>query len=320
MTEEKRLQRETARIAKQMNNSFHAVSKYSQRNIGVVSVQLEDHVFFMGMGRYVKIYTVKPGVLSDSKRESFVKFMTEKQSNRFRITCVNKEIEGKNGARGQFVFVSVMVDDDDYYSASFKFADTEKVFKDITANIGVEMQTCTIEEVLSYCRYNYTEEQTRVSTESALKDDWNTLLFASANDKNKEKLAFIGFDYPLEIKSIREKLLNYSKEVMITADILPMSDDDVRLYEEYLKDSYHHEIWNEGENYCNLTYGIYLTTDKEEKENLKSKFLSDFYKNKIIFYYEPESEAQYKSSCALGLLDFHKMKVVNAGIITNLLL
>lgn len=318
MLEEKREQRMIAKKIKMMNNSFTSVSKMSQNNFGIVSVQLEDHVFFMGMGRYVKVYLIKPGVLSAEKRSWLTKLLIEKQFHRFRITCVNKEVEG--GARGQFLFLSVTVEAEDYYNANQQFEETEKVIKEIETH-GIDVKHTSVEEVLSYCRYNYTEDQVSMTTESVLKEDWMKLIFDSENSKSKKRLAFIGFDYPLEMESIRDALISYSKKVMVTADILPLDDEAVDSYEKYLKGRYNHEIQKEGEIYCNITYGVYITTSMEEAAQIKEKFLNDFYHRKIIFFHEKQAdEFKYMNSCTMGLWDYHKNKIVNADIVPNLLL
>lgn len=318
MLEEKKEQKAVAKKIKIMNNSFTPVSKMSQRNFGVVSVQLEDHVFYMGTGRYVKVYMIKPGMLNEEKRSWFTKLLTEKQFQRFRITCVNKEVDG--GMRGQFLFLSITVEANDYYHADLLFEETEKAIKEITTH-GIDVKQCAIEEVLSYCRYNYTEDQVGITTESVLKDDWMKLIFDSDNSKNKKRLAFIGFDYPAEMESIRDALLSYSEEVMVTADILPLNDEEIDSYEKYLKGRYNHEIQKEGETYCNITYGVYITTSTEEAEQIKEKFLNDFYRRNIIFFHENQTdESKYMNSCTMGLRDYHKNKIVNADIIPSLLL
>lgn len=310
----KEQEKELQRQIKKVNAAYSTVSSRTTKTTGIQTVRANENVIFRGNETYLRVYSVKPGVLSDEKRRELIDCIATKQKCRIRITCVNKVLEA--GQRGQFMFLTVTAVEQDFYNAQFLFNETNDALLELGMKLSIEIKLCTIEEILSYGRYNFSQDQKMMEWKDVVSGDWNSLLF-DKKEAVENRAALIGHDYPGEVKCVRDYLIQQADEVMVIADILPLTEEWKKEYNDYLKSIYTHDIEDEERIFCNVTYGVmFSVNDSLIKENI----IHDLYKYNVILFDEEDSEYIYKSGCSLGILDYHKMKMIDSKTITNLIL
>lgn len=147
MNEEKMKRKQEERKIREINNSLKYLSSPVQKEIGILAVQEQDNVFLCEDKMYKKVYTVRPAVLKNKKNE-LIKALCNGFHNRIRFTQILKN----NGDKlGNYMFMTVNFEAETYYEARKKITEFEnKLRMEITSILNIDIQTCTLDSLLSY--------------------------------------------------------------------------------------------------------------------------------------------------------------------------
>ena len=323
--EEKRKQKEYEKKVKAINKSLSYLSKEKQSELGVVSVQQEENVFFCGDGCYKKVYMFHPASLGN-KRTAFIKALTDRYDNRIRFSICTRNYKDKLSA---YMFMTVTFQSETYYEVRKKIRSFEEsLISEICSFLGISIKPCSIENVLTYSWMNFSGEMKKISpdilfgrTEKIFKE-MTECASGHFEAVGRYGRTFVGKNYPDTTNGINEFMHQHEGAYYVVVDFQRFNDEEQHLYDFEIKNRYslHNEVLKP--NFINMSY--FLTVLRNNSDSVK-RLCNDayqFYDNhgiQLMPGIGREKEI-FLSSCSLGLVDFHSMQNASENIIGGLLL
>lgn len=324
-----RLSKEEIKRIKQLNRSLVALPKSTQQSLGVLAVQREDGVFFLGNNLYIKIYLIKPPILEERKHH-FLSGLIEVTGNRVRITSVCKS----NGRRlAAYSFMTVYYNAFSYADAYDQILEFEKVLHDrICQELSLTISKCSLDEALSFMQMNCTGALNVIEHAGLIvskNSDWKKKLFEDLTDaktgsfrcREKYGSCFSGSFYMNSEFDNYEVLLRVPGTVLFSVDIQRVGEEDKKLLSHELTKKYNDDSY-EDNNVVNMKYlmAVMFATEKERNEARRT-IIELYDKNSIML--TPcsgrEKEAFY-SLCSMGVIDFHSMRNADMQLAGSLLI
>jgi hypothetical protein len=228
--------------------------------------------------------------------------------------------------------MTVTFTSDSYYGVKNDIEAFEKQINNVVSVLNINILPCTIDSVLSYIQMNYTGELKRVDS-NIIFDKKNyqiahevmTTQSGHITSGGREGVVYTGKIYPSKLDDeITRIYTDMDGEYKLCIDFQSFTDEE--------KDIYKYEINNV---YCNdrMEYDlnmpvnmtcvlVYIQGKKKINVHEASDRISQFYEeNKILMMHgSGREETIFKSSCTLGLVDYHSMVITNTGVISEFLM
>ena len=313
---EAKLSKEEIRRIKQLNRSLVSLPKPTQQSLGILAVQREDGVFFLGNNQYVKIYLVKPAVLNE-KRKQLVTKLCEITGNRIRITSFCKTYNQRLIA---YTFMAVYYKAYNYAGAYDEISEFEKrLNEEVCRNLGITISKCALDDALVYMRMNCSGELKIIEHSDMMSKngDWKKNLFADVSETKagtfqcleKYGVCFTGNFYDNSNINIDNILMQIPGNILFAVEIQKVDEEDEKLLKHELTNKYSVDCDIE-ESTVNMKYLMSVMFEDETTRNeVKKTIMSLYDQNKILL--NPcsgrEKEAYY-SLCSIGVIDFHSMR------------
>lgn len=326
MNEEKMKRKEAERKIKEINNSLKYLSSSVQKEIGILAVQEQDNVFFCENKMYKKVYTVRPAILQNKKNE-LIKALCNTFHHRIRLTQILKNNRDKLGG---YMFMTVNFEAETYYEARKLITDFEnKLRMEITSILNIDIQTCTLDSLLSYIILNYSGKMQEIDADQLFTSKTGLHFFNTCIDNGRGKfsadgnygIVCIGKAYPNEIPELTTLFAEQKASYQICIDFQSYSPEDKEIYQLVLNRRYCNEKYEaDKENMVNMSYFlIAIRNDSEQLENL-AEFIFDYYDSKNILIMPAVDRAKeiYLSTSSLGMRDFHSMQNADIQTISSL--
>lgn len=326
MNEEKMKRKQEERKIREINNSLKYLSSPVQKEIGILAVQEQDNVFLCEDKMYKKVYTVRPAVLKNKKNE-LIKALCNGFHNRIRFTQILKN----NGDKlGNYMFMTVNFEAETYYEARKKITEFEnKLRMEITSILNIDIQTCTLDSLLSYIIWNYSGRMQQIDTGQLFTSKTGLHFFDTCKDRGIGRVSVdgnygivcIGKAYPDEMPDVTTMFAKQKATYQICVDFQSYSPEDKEIYQLVLNRRYCNEKYEaDKENIVNMSYFlIAIRNDSEQLENL-AEFIFDYYDSKNILIMPAVDRAKeiYLSTSSLGMRDFHSMQNADIQTISSL--
>lgn len=326
MNEEKMKRKQEERKIREINNSLKYLSSPVQKEIGILAVQEQDNVFLCEDKMYKKVYTVRPAVLKNKKNE-LIKALCNGFHNRIRFTQILKN----NGDKlGNYMFMTVNFEAETYYEARKKITEFEnKLRMEITSILNIDIQTCTLDSLLSYIIWNYSGRMQQIATGQLFTSKTGLHFFDTCKDRGIGRFSVdgnygivcIGKAYPDEMPDVTTMFAKQKATYQICVDFQSYSPEDKEIYQLVLNRRYCNEKYEaDKENIVNMSYFlIAIRNDSEQLENL-AEFIFDYYDSKNILIMPAVDRAKeiYLSTSSLGMRDFHSMQNADIQTISSL--
>lgn len=314
------------KIMKRWNRSLVAVSSKIRQSLGIVAIQPEKGVFFLGKGMYVKIYAVQAQTLSDGQISEYIDMLCGQPQFRFRITSLY-ESESRMDAGKILRFLSVYTFSADFAGVDKRFSDLDVVLERAGQRFGnIYAEACTIDHVLMFIYMNLTGELKKFDREELLGKKAHLLDHLALSD-GKKTLCFLGKEYPGKMDTFKAALLHLGYDLQICVDIQGMKEDDHRMLNYIIEQNYCMDCMNaEGSEeeiqIVNLTFMLVLTGIKEAEVCKVSEIVRELARNnKMLLFDDKDIQKQiHMSVCTFGLHDFHAMRNVPRDVVKSLII
>lgn len=327
MNQERIQQKQEAKRIKAINDSLISLSPSAQSEIGVVALQKDEKVFFCGEGIYKKIYTVKPTIL-DNKKLPFLKQLISVSKNRIRFSM---NVKSKDGKLNAFMFMTVFFVADSYYEVREKIAEFEqKVIKETCSVLNINIKECSLEEALTYIHLNSSGEMKKIDADSVFAKKTLTHIFdqkltcdaGRIDTVNRFGATYLGKNYSSNLDNLLSEILSLDGNYQFVIDFQGFTEEEKELFKYELKNRYNALSINEDKQPLNLSFLlIVLSENFEYTEELRERIESVFDRYKVLLMPGIGREENiFKSSCSLGLIDFHSMQNTNIDTLSNLIL
>lgn len=325
--EERKRQKELAKKIKAINNSLDYLSKEMQSEIGVLAVQKNDNVYFCGENLYKKIYMFRPATLGN-KRVAFIKALTDRYDNRIRFTICTKNRNGKVSA---YMFMTVSFESENYYEARSVIADFENsLMKDICVFLGIQIDTCSLENALMYIYMNYSGEMKKINSDIFFGKKQSVKLFKDIEQckcgqfecLNRYGLSYVGKNYLKNTDGVNYFMQQHEGNYFIVVDFQGFNEDEQHVYDFDIRNKYHLHNEIDKPHFINMTYFFTALLNKTDDMEKFSSELMKFYDGKgvLIMPAIGKEKETFISSCSLGLVDSRSMQNASEEIIGGLLL
>lgn len=260
MNEEKMKRKQEERKIREINNSLKYLSSPVQKEIGILAVQEQDNVFLCEDKMYKKVYTVRPAVLKNKKNE-LIKALCNGFHNRIRFTQILKN----NGDKlGNYMFMTVNFEAETYYEARKKITEFEnKLRMEITSILNIDIQTCTLDSLLSYIIWNYSGRMQQIDTGQLFTSKTGLHFFDTCKDRGigsfsvdgNYGIVCIGKAYPDEMPDVTTMFAKQKATYQICVDFQSYSPEDKEIYQLVLNRRYCNEKYEaDKENIVNMSY------------------------------------------------------------------
>ena len=315
-----------AKQIKEINRSLTPLSSVLKDELGVVSVQVNDGVFYCGKGIYKKIYMFKPSSLGN-KRAAFIKSLTDRFDNRIRFTICFKNY-GENTS--SYMFMTVYFDADSYYDMKAALLSFEtRLLKEICVFLKITIVPCSVDKVLSFINLMFSGEMRSYPSDYLFKkeilsffppvNDINNGFFSSGKIKG---VSFVGKNIFRPLDDVTGFSLVKKGTYFFVIDFRSFNSDDEHVYSFDLRTKYsNHYFENDFSDLVNMSYFFsYLNDSDDDVKDLYDKSFKWFDSKGI--YLMPgvgcEKEMFY-SNCSFGLSEFHMFQTASANVVGSLL-
>lgn len=326
---EKKRQKEEIQKEKELNRSLIPMSKQTRIDTGIMGLQEQDSVFYLGHWKYLKIYKFQNRDFTDKKRESLIKVLSSITMNRVRITSFRR-LSGNS----KILFLSVYVMASGYADAKTEFDTFEKDAEEmISRALGLPLSIVSINDAVMMTQLNSTGQMKKFDMSSmSQKDSLKTYLFPGIEAKpdgflflpevQKYVYTFMGTQFPTDLNYPYEGLLDMPCSLYSSIDFQVMTEEESEMFNLSLEQKYNLKLSGEKRRNINMTYLVGLIGESEtDKEKQRQKMFTRFNDEEVILCPCAGDEEQvYQSICSLGLIDYHAMRNSNADVICRLLL
>lgn len=325
--EERKKQKEIAKKIKAINNSLTYLTKDMQSELDVLAVQKDEYVYFCGNNLYKKIYMFHPASLGN-KRVAFIKALTDRYNNRIRFSICSKNINEKISA---YMFMTVSFEGENYYEVRQIIEEFENsLMKNICAFLGIKVETCSLENSLTYIYMNYSGELKKINPEVLFGKDKAVKLFKEINNcsggsfesLNRYGLSFVGKNYLHNTDGINYFMREHEGTYFVVVDFQGFNEEEQHVYELDTRNKYNLHNETAKNHLINMTYLFTaLLSDSDSAKSFSDEFMR-FYDNKgvLIMPAIGTEKKVFASSCSLGLVDYRSMQNASEEIIGGLLL
>jgi len=325
--EERKKQKEITKKIKGINNSLTYVTKEMQKELDVLAVQKDEHVYFCGNNIYKKIYMFHPASLGN-KRVAFIKALTDRYNNRIRFSICTKN---KNGKVSAYMFMTVSFEGENYYEVRQVITEFENsLMKNICAFLGIKVDACNLENALTYIHMNYSGEMKKINPDILFGKGKAVKLFKEI-DKcscgrfeclNRYGVSYIGKNYLNNTDGINYFMQEHEGTYFIVVDFQGFSEEEQLVYDLDMRNKYNLHNETEKPHFINMTYVFTSLLDDEKKVDSFTDDLMRFYDSKgvLIMPAVEQEKITFISSCSLGLVDYRSMQNASEELIGGLLL
>lgn len=322
--------KEELKRIKQLNRSLIKVQRGTAQAFGVVSIQPEHAVFYQGNSRFVKIYTIKAGVMSADDARILIRQIGNMAGCRFRITSF---VKGGN-RQGTMRFLSLFVLAPDYATAHSVFDEFEqKVKLDISIRMsGAKIDACSLDHALMFMQMNFIGQLKRFDAGKSLKkgEDWGKLMIPTMDVEDGRLIlhsnefvcsCYFGKDFYEDVKDYKEMLLLSNYDFYSCIDVQQLDEDEKALLNKILEQKYTTHIEDEGSQILyNLSYLLFVSSASAAvHEELEKRIMELSRENGLLLESCSGIQMQaYLSMCTFGLRDCRFMRNVSEDIVSNL--
>lgn len=326
---EKKRIKEEMRKEKELNHSLIPMSKYTQNDTGVVGIQNQDSVFYLGRWKYLKIYKLKRSDAGDEKKESLVKVLSSITRLRVRISSFRR-LQGNS----KMLFLSVYVMAAGYADAKSQFEEFEREATDMIARaLSLPWTTISINDAVMMAQLNSTGQMKKFDFANLQgKDNLKYFLFPKIETQpdgflylpevEKYVYTFMGTQFPTSLEKPYHGILDMPCSLYCAIDLQVMNEEENELFNLSLEQKYNCKFADEKKRNINLTYMVGMVSDcNVDRKELQQKMLASFNKEKVILCpCAGDEEKVYQSICSLGMVDYHAMRNSDADVIYKLVL
>lgn len=326
MNKVKRNRKLEERRIREINNSLKYLSKSIQKESGILAVQEQDNVFLCEDKMYKKVYTIRPAILQNKKCE-FVKALCNTFHNRIRLTQILKN----NGDKlGSYMFMTVFFEAESYYDVKKdieKFED--KLKKEITSILYIDIQDSTLDSVISYMFLNYSGKMQQLNLSQLFTSKSGLHIFDTCkNNINGEfyyegnyGMTCVGKDYPEAMPEMTKLFNEHEAVYQICIDFQSYCQNDKDIYQLALNRRYCNEkIELDNTDVVNLSFSLVAISNDKQQLNDLANNIFEYYDDKHVLIMPGAGRAKdiFLSISSLGMKDFHSMQNSNVQIISNL--
>ena len=314
---------------KELNRSLVALSKETQRDMGIFAIQKVDNVFFLGNKKYAKIYSLKSALNNPDRKKAFLKAMEKTTSNRFRISVFCKNTDIKSNF---YMFITVYFEADDYVRAVMEIEKFESVFtENVVKGLSLNISECKISEILTVVYMNCCGKIKKFDDfESALlKMNWKELLlgdlknihYGNFQGNGNYGTCYIAKEFPGNAVELNDVYVKCKGNVFYCIDVQMLTEDEKQILECEIKNKYNSRIDVLSQNVMNLTYLLSVSAPTEDMlHEMNIQLRKEFEKNEVLLLLcSGREERCFDSICSLGLCDFHSMQNVGLEVVSSLL-
>lgn len=326
MNEEKRKRKQEKRKIWEINNSLRYLSNSVQKEIGILAVQEQDNVFLCGDKIYKKVYTVRPTVLQNKKYE-FIKALCNTFHHRIRLIQILKN----NGEKlGSYMFMTVFFEAETYYEAKKEIEEFEKKLKmEIALILHIDIQTCTLDSVLSYMFLNYSGKMQQLDVNQLFTSKSGLQIFDTCKNTENGKFSFdgnygiacIGKNYPEEMPELTKLFNDQKATYQICIDFQSYCPEDKEIYQLALNRRYCNEkIELDKTDIVNMSFLLIAINNDSDLIDGLADTIFDYYDDMSVMVMPGVDRGRdiFLSTCSLGMRDFHSMQNSDVQTISNL--
>lgn len=274
---------------KKLNNSLTALTKEDQQKFGIISVQKEHGVFFLGHDLYVKVYLLDADFNQEGIKKLFVKRLCASTLLRVRLSSVYK-MEG--GATIRYLTVYVLAGN--YAEAYKNFGEFDNALSRISLETGIIFRLCSVNDVIQHIYMNFGN-------------------FPQAKSHN--------FTGVINTKT-PERLWKFAKRIntdmLSSIDIQVMTKKETEAFNFNLEKRFNCHIYKESIPNINVSFLISFLAGSSSGDEWARKgcwYSKDDFE--LIFDIDKQ-DSIYMSVSTLGLMDFHIMRNASESAIQGL--
>ena len=313
---------------KAINRSLTTLSKSTQE-IGVISIQKNDNVFFLGEKKYIKIYSMKSVLNSRDMKQSFLNVIENTTSNRMRISVFCKNTELKSNI---YMFITVYFEAEDYVGALKEIRKFENGFIEQAINqLGLNITECKLHDVFSIIYMNSSGKVKRFQDADVFsaKANWNELLLGELKSihygnfecNEQHGKCYIAKEFPNKELNINTAYTESKGNVYCCIDIQTMTEEERQILEYEIKNKYNSRTDATNQKVVNVSYLVAVSAVSEDvltemSDTIEAVFESN---DMLLLPCSGREEIVFKSICSLGLCDFHSMQNVSPAVVSGLL-
>lgn len=314
---------------KALNKSLTMMPKSTQNSLGVIAIQKEDGVFFLGGNIYLKIFSIKNSVLGP-KKEIFVNSILELTMNRVRVSSFCKV---KNQKLAAYTFLSVYFDCNNYAEAHREINEFDLLLQEkICRDLNIAITGCSIDTALMFMHMNCVGKMKQVKYDSMIsqKQNLKDVIFADVkelsngefNIHDKYGVCFIGEYFRNEPIEINELISGIEGNIQFSIDMQRLSAEDWEILNFQLSQKYNHHIEGEQKDIINVTYLIAVLVDSQNEISRIKKHITEKYGEKgiLVVPCSGREKKVFNSICSIGAVDFHSMRNANIDFVSSLII
>lgn len=321
--------KEELKREKLLNKSLTMLPKSAQNNLGVLAIQKEHGVFFQGENKYLKIYSVKKGVLG-SQKQLFLDRLLDSTMCRIRVSSFCKI---KNEKLAAYTFLSVYFTANSYAEAYRKINEFDLMLQEkICRELNIIITGCSIDTALMFMHMNCVGKMKQVEYSSvvskkqnykdAILTDVKELENGEVETNDKHGVCFIGEYFSKEPVEINKIISGVEGNIQFSVDMQRISEDDWKIYNYQLSQKYNQHIEGVEKDIINITYLFAALADSpEEISKIKSQIIDRFGEQGILIIPCSGREKKiFNSICSIGAVDFHSMRNADICVASSLIL
>lgn len=313
---------------KRLNNSLLCLSKSTQHSLGIISMQCDDGVFYLGNDVYLKVYSLNFKSLTSYHRNKFIKRLCDSSFCRMRLSSF---VKNSSDTPGKILrFLTVYVNGHGYATAYDEFEKIGIIFNGISEEFEVKITPCSISNVLTIIHMNFSGEVENYDINVLVKqkEDMKKVIFPDMKEDYNEfqiesslyGVCYNGIEFSKNYAGMYEYFGNMKYDIQSCIDIQVMTREETEIFNYNLKRRYNHMLENNevGRN-VNLTFLLSVVNlSSEEREKVREKFRNE--KNMLLIPCTGNQITAYSSICSLGLVDYHIMRNQQEELIGKLFL
>ena len=309
---------------KELNKSIVTLPKTVQQSMGIMAVQKEHGVYFLGNYRYMKMYLLKNPELKE--KDMFIEKLCDITKNRIRISYFCQD-------NIKYAFISVYFYGESYSAAYDEISVFEEELKEkVCRPLRLNLSQCSIDSVLMYIHMNCTGEMKEFDHTAMLnqKENWRDALLPEINVtspgmftcEGKYGMCFSCNFWNDKKVNVNEKLTKLPGKINLVVDIQNTTDSEKEIFDYELEKKYNYELKEKRNDIINLTYLIAVLEESKAKLMEVKKELSELFRDSSMLLVPGGSQEEqiFYSIGTLGIIEFRLMRNVSKCFVSSLLL
>lgn len=311
-----------------LNNSLMCLPKSTQKSLGIISIQCEDGVFYLGNDVYLKAYSLNFKTLTPDSRKVLIEKLCNASFCRMRLSSFVKNSSNKPGK--VLRFLTVYVKECGYAAAYDEYKRIDDILNVISEETEVSITPCSISNVLTIMHMNFLGEIKNYDINAFIKqrEDMKKVIFPNIEEEfNKFQIesslygaCYTGIEFSEDFAGVYEYFENVKYDIQSCIDIQAMTKEEAEMFHYNLKRRYNYAFGNsEAGRNVNLTFLLsVVNVSPDERERMCKELHRE--KSMMLMPCTGKQQTVFSSICSLGLIDYHIMRNQKEELIGKLFL